>query len=563
MRKSRNPAALSRLVIITALNADNSFQAVPLGAACIVSALNHDPSITRSATIQLEAFSLDDPEIAAVSPEQAGIIIAARLAKIAADSNIPPASFAVGFSMYIWNRCILESAAAELKKLLPGIFTFVGGPEITARKTILPSFDYCIRGEGEGISQSLISSWIAGVPYVSGERTGPENLDSLASPWLDGTLNLVTAVRDGKGALWELSRGCPYSCAYCYESRGEKKVRSVPLERLEKELAFFSQQGIERVFVLDPTYNASRERALSLLYMIKKSAPDIYFNFEIRAELLDKKLVDAFSHIPCSLQIGLQSTNEAALALVNRPVNFKKFSSGVTLLNNAGVVFGFDLMYGLPGDNLKGFMKSVDYAIQLYPNNLEIFRLAVLPGTDLFERVELLELSHDPRPPYLIRSTPSFSAKEIDAAERIAQAVNIFYTQGRAVSWFLSALNPLKIRASRFFSEFSDFLVSEKVYSTDTIEHDKAEGLQLKFLEKKYRDSGKSFLFPALQDIVRLNGAWTRALADGEETSLDLSWHPEDIFSSAALDLSQFVDCVCMEPCQLRVVPGPDGPELL
>ena len=179
-----------------------------------------------------------------------------------------------------------------------------------------------------------------------------------ASPWLDGTLDSVPIVRDGRGALWELSRGCPFSCSYCYESRGEKTVREIPLPRLEKELEYFSQKGIERIFVLDPTYNASKKRALSLLALIEQKALDIHFNFEIRAELVDQDLAQAFSRIPCSLQIGLQTVNETSLSLVNRPVDFKKFAAGVTRLNTAGIVFGMDLMYGLPGDNLKGFKRS-------------------------------------------------------------------------------------------------------------------------------------------------------------------------------------------------------------
>lgn len=61
---------------------------------------------------------------------------------------------------------------------------------------------------------------------------------------------------------------------------------------------------------------------------------------------------------------------------------------------------------------------------------------------------------------------------------------------------------------------------------------------------------------------MRLNGAWTRALADGEKATLDLSWHPEDIFSPAALDLYAFMDTVCMEPCRVQIVPGPDGPDV-
>ena len=49
------------------------------------------------------------------------------------------------------------------------------------------------------------------------------------------------------------------------------------------------------------------------------------------------------------------------------------------------MIFGFDLIYGLPGDNLSGFCNSIDFALNLMPNNLELFCLSVLPGTDLFD----------------------------------------------------------------------------------------------------------------------------------------------------------------------------------
>jgi radical SAM superfamily enzyme YgiQ (UPF0313 family) len=56
--------------------------------------------------------------------------------------------------------------------------------------------------------------------------------EELTSPYLDGTLDLSKY----EGALWELARGCPFKCSYCYESKGEKKVRLLPMERIEKEL---------------------------------------------------------------------------------------------------------------------------------------------------------------------------------------------------------------------------------------------------------------------------------------------------------------------------------------
>ena len=149
----------------------------------------------------------------------------------------------------------------------------------------------------------------------------PCNPEVLSSPYLDGTIDVAKY----GGALWELARGCPFKCSYCYESKGEKKVSYFPLERLEKEIELFAKKNISQVFVLDPTYNASKERAIKMLKIIEKKAPGMFFYFEARAEFIDRELAQAFSRVPCALQIGLQSADEAVLKNVHRTLDKKKF----------------------------------------------------------------------------------------------------------------------------------------------------------------------------------------------------------------------------------------------
>lgn len=567
-----NPAP-KPVISIVSLQVQTSFQAVPLGAASIVSSLGADPEIAGSADIRLEDFSLEDSGLASCSPEEAGVFIARRLAEAR--------PVIAGFSVYVWNRVALEAAARVLKQLVPGVITFAGGPEVTAASDSFlaangtNAFDCLLSGEGETSSRILVKSALsgAGIPASLSvpSRAPAEDCAKLPSPWLDGTLDSCRAVRECKGALWELARGCPYSCAYCYESKGDKKVRTFPVSRLEKELERFVKSGIERVFVLDPTYNASRDRALSILALIEKKAGDLHFNFEVRAEHLDRDTVSAFSRIPCSLQLGLQSSNEEALRLVNRPCNLKEFSRKIGLLNEAGIVFGLDLMYGLPGDTLSSFRTSVDYAVSLYPNNLEIFRLAVLPGTALFDRATELGIKYGSTAPYHVESTPKFPATDIDRAESLARSCDIFYTQGRAVTWFLSALAPLKLKPSQFFQDFARFIegrpsarepeLAHRELARSELTHCEAERLQLEFMKVKYDEKGKSFLWPALSDIIRLNGAWTRALAEGEETVLDMAYDPEDIFGPDAMDIAWFTENAYMEASRIRVFCGSDGPD--
>lgn len=557
-------------VAIVSLQAQSSYQAVPLAAGCIVAALRADGEIAARASVRLFDFSLEEPSFIGMSARAVGEEIAVRVSRECASPLI------VGFSVYVWNRVALEATAVKLSELVPGSLFFAGGPEITALPPDARSpFVHLLRGEGESRACALVRHWLSSGQLspgdVSPERAKPESLETLPSPWLDGALDDSLSVRDHRGALWELARGCPFGCSYCYESKGERAVRHFPRDRLERELRRFVEMGIERVFVLDPTYNGSRERSLETLALIEREAPEIHFNFEVRAELLDRELAAAFSRIPCSLQIGLQSTNPEALRLVNRPSDMKVFAKKISLLNDSGVIFGLDLMYGLPGDSLSSFRASLDFAIDLYPNNLELFRLSVLPGTVLSEEAASLGVEFSPEPPYHVRANRTFPAVDLERAAALARATDVFYTQGRAVPWFLSILHPLKLKPSRFLSDFAAFLDAASTVGRFAflagserrdLAHAEAELLQLAFIEEKYADKGFSWAWPAARDVVALNGAWTRAMAEGEKTRLELSYEPDDLFGPDAMDIASFAENAYMETCRIMVLPGPEGPEI-
>lgn len=446
-------------------------------------------------------------------------------AAICAAELVEPLPVAVGFSMYLWNRDLSCEIAAELRRSNPDVKLFCGGPEVTADPesvTRLGIFDFLIIGEGEVPFLSLCKTLETGGEYskipgvlLPGTALLPPpppvaDLDSIPSPYLTGVIDTHAY----PGILWQLSRGCSFTCDFCFDSRGIHGVRHFSLDRLKSELRHFAATGVRQIFVLDSTFNLNQERAKKILRMIKTLAPDIHFHFEVRNEFIDREMARLFAQIACSLQIGLQSADREVLRQVGRSFDKADFTAKVGLLNESGAVFGFDLIYGLPGDTLDGFRSTMDYALSLYPNHLDIFPLAVLPGTRLASSATSLHMRWDNSTPYIVQETDSFSTTDMAAAADLAAACDIFYTRGKAVAWFNAVVTLLGLKPSGLLRKFSLWLVESGRSGTkesDFSDDDIGEMQQL-FLKDLFSGNKVKRYLPLLLDLVTYHQQYAAVL---------------------------------------------------
>ena len=410
-------------ILFVSIHIEESPRAVPLGAASVAAALKQQLDESHEILV-----------MNAYLHEHADEILR-RIISFGPDL--------VGFSIYLWNRELSLQTAALLKEALPGCRVIVGGPEPTARPGFyeaLACIDSVIVGEGELKTAKLLDPSRGDVP-------GHPDLTTLPSPYLDGTIDLA----DHTGVLWELSRGCPFRCAFCFESRGETSLRRFSKMRISNELELFVKKGVREIFILDPTFNYHLPTAKGLLQLLLDTAPEVHYMMEIRAEFIDEELGDLLSGLDCALQIGLQSIHPDVLSRINRRFDAQQFSDHIYLLHEREVPYGFDLIYGLPGDTLEGFYESFDYAMGMVPNHLDIFPLAILPGTELYDRAEEYLITYDEEKEYLVCSTPTFSADDMAAAGAFTEKVVRLYNEGRAVTWFDIILSASGLTPSAFF----------------------------------------------------------------------------------------------------------------
>jgi len=488
------------LILLVAVHPASSTQSVPLANAFLQSYQRTTAPFPRDTVIKSAEYRLQQDLVCS------------------AEDILSHNPSAIGFSMYVWNRHYCLELIRTLREHKPELIIFAGGPEATAdAEGLLRTgvFDFLICGEGE-LPFAQVCRLIAEnhpVGTLPGVATIDENhlfnltpavplteLDQIPSPWLNGTLTPSAY----PGILWQLSRGCGFTCDFCFDSRGIHGVRRFSIERIEAELRYFAATAVTQVFVLDSTFNQDSKRAKTILKLIKKIAPQVHFHFEVRSEFIDREMAELFASITCSLQIGLQSANAEVLKNVGRSFKQDDFAKRVMLLNHSGATFGFDLIYGLPGENLESFCDSLDFALNLYPNHLDIFPLAVLPGTNLAERADAIGLNYLPEPPYVVNYSSEMNKENFAAARTIANACDIFYTRGKAVAWFLCVLKAIRIKPSIFLKNFAAWLAEtegEALNEADLDDH-KIWQLQRKYLSSVFSGKQLGRLLPTVLDLV-------------------------------------------------------------
>ena len=311
----------------------------------------------------------------------------------------------------------------------------------------------------------------------------------------------------------------------------------------EAQIPTFKSKGITEFAIHDSALANDKQKILKIIRLVEKNVPDLFVSILINAAALDREVISAAQNIFCSFDIPLECSQKGGHLLFDK----KFYANKARLLNEAGLVFGFQLTYArIPGDTLKLFMDRLDFAIQQYPNHIDF------PQTESEE--------------YEAKVSGTFSAADIRYCRDISFACRSFYSAGRAVPWFLSILKPLRIYPSRFFSDFAEWqrvnnCSYKSGFNPEGENHKDIEKMQLLFLDEKYEEKNCHSLISLMHDIVKLNGAMSRLAGEGEETQLVTSYNPDDLLSEEALDLASFADNVCMEECKVRIFAGDYGPD--
>ena len=356
------------------------------------------------------------------------------------------------FSCYIWNISFVKELVPDLKKILPHVDFWAGGPEVSydAVKFLKknPAFFGVMVGEGEETFHELAGYYIERKPENLKEIRGVAFHDETKVPDIVHTgwrelmdLSKVpfaySNLTEFKNRIiyYESSRGCPFSCSYCLSSI-DKKLRFRDIELVKKELQFFIDNKVPQVKFVDRTFNCKHDHAMAIWRYITEHDNGITnFHFEISADLLREEelaLMKTMRPGLIQLEIGVQSTNPQTIKAIRRTMDFEKLKGIVEQIHSFGNIHQhLDLIAGLPYEGYESFHKSFCDVYALRPEQFQLGFLKVLKGSHMMEMTGEYQILYKDREPYEVLSTAWLTYGEILGLKMVESMVEVYYNSGQ------------------------------------------------------------------------------------------------------------------------------------
>ena len=179
---------------------------------------------------------------------------------------------------------------------------------------------------------------------------------------------------------------CHSICAYCDFTRSlyNKEIVDKYLDCLKQELKEINTENITTIYIGGGTPSTLTLQQLTFLFDSLQEIKNIKeFTIEVNPESLNQEKVQIFRQYGVNrVSLGVQSTNNKLLSLLQRKHNFDQVKSSVELLKKCGIKnISVDLMYSLPTQTMSDWQQSLQDIIKLDINHISLYSLTIESGS--------------------------------------------------------------------------------------------------------------------------------------------------------------------------------------
>lgn len=316
----------------------------------------------------------------------------------------------LAYSITTGKHKLLQNLNALLRKNIKA-FSIFGGPHCTFFPEFIETDDFIdgiCQGEGEYAIVELLNRMERSENYCQVEnwhlrlngkiiknpvREKIENLDTLPFPDRDIIFFENLALRKSPIRRFITSRGCPFSCSYCfnkkynllYQDKG-KTVRSRSPKNIVKEILKVKQKHpLTFVRFTDDIFGMNMDlEEFANIYRKEVAVP---FLCNIRPNLIEEREIKLLKKAGCvAVCLAIESANDIIRnQVLNRNLPLDSIESAILILNKERIRVYTQNIIANPGETLAQVLETLKLNIKYSVNFAECFILTPYPGTDLFD----------------------------------------------------------------------------------------------------------------------------------------------------------------------------------
>jgi len=324
----------------------------------------------------------------------------------------------VGITAMTFN--ILDAyRVAKVTKELTEAAVVLGGahPSALPEKTMeeCPECDIIVRGEGEyAISQIAAGTDLPKIPGIvyrtsqistsqitsTGVPAVIKSLDDLPFPdWSLFDYSKYCTIHSEKFSkrihLHQVSgsRGCPYTCTFCYPLHG-RNFRFRSPENIADEIEYNVNKGAVHFDFTDSTATLMEDRFIKMcsLLMERGLHEVITWNFETRVDLVSKALLETARKAGATMIFfGIESGDEDILKSMKKSIDLSVVERAVKTASNAGLKVKVSFLIGHAYETENSARNTFALAEKLrrtYGVDISLNLIDIYPGTHLYSMVE-------------------------------------------------------------------------------------------------------------------------------------------------------------------------------
>jgi radical SAM superfamily enzyme YgiQ (UPF0313 family) len=315
----------------------------------------------------------------------------------------------IGLSCFTPYIQLFHRVTTALRKAVRGGAMVVGGyhstiwPEWCLQK--LPQFDYAMQGEcdravvqlAEFVEGTRRAEEVAGLVYRTPDGGIRKNdcdhvpdlnvLPQTDRSFLDryyqsGMYSYVTESRNLDMMI--TSRGCPYTCSFCFKVERKYRFRSV--EHVMTEFEILRRRGVRTIHIQDDAFTAHKKRCLDIADELIRGKYGFRLKVRSRVNSVDEAVLRRLR--ACGVRqivYGLESGSQAVLDCMDKHATVEMNERAIRLTNRAGIFCTGDIMVGMPAETPETIQQTIAFLKRNRVIISSVPFLYPLPGTRVYD----------------------------------------------------------------------------------------------------------------------------------------------------------------------------------